>query len=120
MFPGDGGLLPAFSSLSKATLDHIEDLEALLLRVEQSSGIKIGDWDCNDLLSEIKEVEAERANSFIAGLIDQYFSSAEVARALNSGSSALFPHYRQVQDINFDLFADLAPLQREIEAWKKE
>ena len=120
MFPGDGRLLPAFSSLSKATLAHIEDLEALLLRVEQSSGIKIGDWDCNDLLSEIKKEEAERANSFIAGLIDQYFSSAEVARALNSGNSALFPHYRQVQDINFELFSDLAPLQREVEAWKKE
>ena len=105
MFPGEPcSGLPSFSELGlnseqEFSLSSVNvPLPALGRRSEDEA-------DVNDILKELKSVDFEQVQHFISQALDFYFTHPKVLAILQKGHTPLYPHVRNLGDIDYDLLA---------------
>lgn len=103
MFPKTTGRLPGFVDLdlSDFKLDH-EAEESFNLMLHQHQ-LEIEQSDINVLLKIFKKDQASITNKFINAAVSFYFSHPQVIASLQGGRKSLFPHYRPLAEIDYDL-----------------
>lgn len=92
-FKQSGSTHPVFKSLN------------LQKRIENAlTSINVdGDTDVECILTEMQMLEPELTEKFCEQALEAYFTSVAIVSKLNEGETTLFPHYRSLSDINFDL-----------------
>lgn len=104
MFPGEPSSgLPSFSALDLNSEQEFSPSSVnLLLPV---LGRSEDEADVNDILKELKSLDFEQAQLFISQALDFYFTHPKVLAVLQKGHTPLYPHVRNLGDIDYDLLA---------------
>ena len=103
MFPGTGGTLPAFACIETSGVLVKKDTESLLNNLIAKQAIDIEKIEINAFLKLFKKMSYTIANKFISDAINYYFSHPQVLTTIQDGKSTLFPNYRSLPDIDYDL-----------------
>lgn len=103
MFPETRGDLPAFSNIDTTGLLEKFDATQVINNLIADQKIDLDDIEINAFLKLFKKESYEIANGFIEVAISFYFSHPQVLSMLQGGRITLFPHYRAMPEINYDL-----------------
>lgn len=95
--------LPSFESLD-INLEQFEpSLEGLIESFIKEQHIELASIDVNDFLKLFKNKHPKEASELINSSLSLYFTHPTVLVEIQSGRKTLFPNYRSLPDIDFDL-----------------
>lgn len=103
MFPETEGSLPAFASIDCSKLAIDQEIESILEHLITEQEIDLDEIEINVFLKRFKKVSYTIANEFITGAINFYFSHPQVLASIQNGRTTIFPNYRTLPDIDYDL-----------------
>ena len=102
MFPVGMKTLPSFASLTDVDLGWIdafcEQFPEFDAQISNDASL-----DINEHLSTLKKLDNLASKKLIEESLRCYFSHPDVASKLNDGHRTLFPNYRTLPDIDYDL-----------------
>jgi hypothetical protein len=103
MFVQTDGKMPAFDKLDNTSLIVNPIVDTILETLLSEHKIDLEQIEINALLKIFKKTTPSIANQFSADAISYYFSHPQVLAALQGGRTTLFPNYRTLPDIDYDL-----------------
>jgi len=111
MFSAENSLLPSFKSLDHTKLMVSKDIDAFIAYFINENCIDLEEVEINDFLKLIKKSNPLLINKFIVDGINYYFSHPSVLATIQDGNSTLFPNYRSINDIDYDLLIPVLDLE---------
>lgn len=109
MFPGKKQL-PSISDINNSAFFIDTDIENMLSKYILDNGFDLNDVEINNFLKGLKRFNYNLANQFINGAVDYYFSHPEVLSYLQGDRVPLFPNYRSLPEIDYDLLIPVIEL----------
>jgi hypothetical protein len=103
MFPESNGILPAFVNINHSELIIDYEVESILGSLIVDEGIDLENIEINTFLKCFKKASYVIANDFITKAINFYFSHPHVLENIQNGRVTIFPNYRSLPDIDYDL-----------------
>lgn len=111
MMPGDAARgLPSFGTLgidleTHFSADEFSAVEDVMSRSDEET-------DVNLLLKSLRADFPDLARTLTDRALDLYFTHPIITAALQQGRTALFPHERSPEALNYDLLAEVFEQQR--------
>jgi hypothetical protein len=98
--------MPSFSELGTKAADDIsaeiaDGVTKLLAEVMLCGDAEL--LEINALVKRIRRKDSILLDAFLTKVLEIYFSHETVVKALRPESVTLFPHYRPLEDIDFEL-----------------
>lgn len=115
LFPGDTARgMPNFTSCNIVVEDYIknksiEAIEALIENIDYEN--IINEKSVNDLVKEIRKKNKSITDEILISLLELYFSNQAVVTVLRPEAVKLFPNYRPLDDINYELLTKPANIK---------
>jgi hypothetical protein len=103
MFIKGKNLLPSFKAIDTSNFEVETKFEELLQKFVNQESINIDEIDINEFLKLFKKNFYNEANNFIENAINYYFSHPEVLLRIQEGNATLFPNFKALPDIDYDL-----------------
>jgi len=95
--------LPSFESLDVSLGLFESNTEVLISSLISEHQIEMATVDVNEFLKLFKKTHPKEAGDLINGSLSVYFTHPSVLIKIQSGRKTLFPNYRTLPDIDFDL-----------------
>ena len=96
--------MPCFSELDAASDISVEMVNGITkLLTDVMLGIDAEVLEINALVKSMHRANSILLDAFLTKVLEIYFSHETVIKVLRPGAVTLFPHYRQLEDIDFEL-----------------
>ncbi|MFC3852774.1 hypothetical protein ACFOSD_08005 [Salinispirillum marinum] len=110
MFPGNNYVLPSIDELDIDGDTISYEYEDILSAFVSEYSLDVDEIEINEFLKLFKKNYYTQANGFISDAIDFYFSHPQVISVLQQGRVTLFPNYRALPEIDYDLLIPVMEL----------
>ena len=81
------------NSMLQSLIDKLYDQDQYVFQIE----------DINEILSFSKKIDYSETNLMLTRMLEKYFGSREITLKLYDGNTTIFPHFRFLEDIDYDL-----------------
>ncbi|SBS40443.1 hypothetical protein MSP8887_04388 [Marinomonas spartinae] len=109
MFPGKEKL-PSFSAIDNLNFFFDADVENMISEYILDNAVDLNNIEINEFLKRLKKFNYILTNRLINDAIDYYFSHPAVLSSLQGDRVPLFPNYRSLPEINYDLLIPVIEL----------